>query len=81
MSSTKIRDVLKLRDMKTFGTISRGTIDGWIDRTGDRPRWSDNALKLAEKGNEQGGHGGQIGVLVCHMQTVFAMSNAPLFLV
>lgn len=64
MSASKIKNLLALRDPKTFGHISHNTIDGWIDRSGPRPRWSDSALRMAENGNRPGGQGGRTGVLV-----------------
>jgi hypothetical protein len=64
MSASRIRDILATKDPKTFGNISRTTIDGWIDRSGLKPRWSESALLMAENGNRPGGQGGRTGVLV-----------------
>lgn len=64
MSSSKIRDILAAKNPKLFGKIARTTIDGWIDRTGDRPRWSDAAMLMAEDGNHVKGGRGNYGVLV-----------------
>lgn len=66
MSARRIRDVLIKTDRDLFGHIARSTIDGWIDRTGSKPRWSDAALQMADKGYVQGhSTGGRRGVLVC----------------
>lgn len=66
MSSHYIIQVLKQKDPVTFEHLSRGTVDGWIDRSGSKPRWSDATLRRAEKGNHQGhANGGRRGVLVC----------------
>lgn len=64
MSASRIRDILAAKDPKTFGHISRTTIDRWIDRSGPKPRWSDAVLRMAENGNRPGGQGGRTGVLV-----------------
>lgn len=64
MSASKIRDHLVRMNPTHFGKIARTTIDGWIDRTGDRPRWSDAALLMAEDGNHVKGGRGRYGVLV-----------------
>lgn len=64
MSATRICDVLKVKNPKTFGNIRVSTVDGWIDHTGPKARWLDAAIGMAEKGNRQGGYGGDIGVLV-----------------
>lgn len=68
MSATRIKQILIVKDPKTFGHISHNTIDGWIDRSGTKPRWSDSALRMAENGNRPGGHGGRTGVLVSQHQ-------------
>lgn len=49
-----------------FGKISHTTINGWIDRRGDKPKWSERALKRVEFGNHQSldNKGGRRGVLV-----------------
>jgi hypothetical protein len=65
MSSSAIRNWLQKKDPAVFGKISRTTISGWIDRSGDRPKWSENALRLAEIGNHQRHpNGGRRGALV-----------------
>jgi hypothetical protein len=65
MSSTKIVQILQKKDPETFAGMSRSTIEGWIDRSGNRPKWSDAALRMAENGNRQGHqNGGRRGALV-----------------
>jgi len=44
MSSSAICNWLQKKDSAVFGKISCTTISGWIDRSGDRPKWSKNAL-------------------------------------
>jgi hypothetical protein len=82
MSASRIRDILVVKDPKTFGNISRTTIDGWIDRSGPKPSWSDAALRMAENGNHPGSEGGRTGVLVsdsslCHIEVLnkYAIRN------
>lgn len=53
MSASAICNCLQKKDPAVFGKISRTTINEWIDRSRDRPRWSENTLRLAEKGNHQ----------------------------
>lgn len=66
MSSHYIVQVLKHKDPVIFEHLSRGTVDGWINRSEDKPRWSDATLRRAENGNHQGHiNGGRRGVLVC----------------
>jgi len=64
MSTSTIKQVLAVKNPKLFGHISHNTIDGWIDRSGPRPKWPDSALHMAENGNRPGGQGGRTGVLV-----------------
>lgn len=64
MSASKIRDILAAKSPKLFGNIARSTINEWIDRTGDRPRWSDAVMLMAEDGNHVKGGRGNYGVLV-----------------
>ena len=70
MSTSAITKVLMKRAPETFSVLNHSTIEGWIDRSGSRPRWSDNALRMAEKGNFQGGQGGARGVLSKHPDVV-----------
>jgi hypothetical protein len=53
MSSSAIRNWPQKKDLEVFGKILRTTINEWINQSGDQPRWSNNALHLAEKGNHQ----------------------------
>ena len=65
MSARKIAGVLQLKNPTDFLNISHNTIDGWIDRQGAKPRWSDAALRMAELGNHQGhSKGGRKSILV-----------------
>ena len=65
MNPTKIVQIAKGRAPETFKGLTVETVRGWIDRSGDRPRWSDAALHRARKGNDVGHNkGGRQGVLV-----------------
>ena len=65
MSASAIVQALKRMDPDTFADISRTTIEGWIDRKGPTPRWSDAVLKKVEQGNDPGhSKGGRRGILV-----------------
>jgi hypothetical protein len=67
MSSSAIVSALRRMDPDTFAGISCTTIETWIDRTGDKPRWRDAVLQKVEQGNDPGHNkGGRRGVLVCH---------------
>ncbi len=70
MSATAIKKVLTRTNPTTYDRLSRSTIRGWIDRTGDRARWSDAALRMAEKGHLQGGQGGFRGYLAGYPHVV-----------
>ncbi len=68
MSATKIAKELKKMDEATFATIHHNTIDSWIDRSGEKPRWKDSILQKMEMltGNSPGHNkGGRRGILVC----------------
>ena len=65
MSASAIVQALKCMDPDTFADISHMTIEGWIDRKGPTPRWSDAFLKKVEQGNDPGhSKGGRRGILV-----------------
>src|SRR5438045_37166 len=65
MSPSTIVQIAKNRAPVTFAGLTIETVRGWIDRTGDRPRWSDAVLRRAEQGNVVGhSKGGQRGILV-----------------
>jgi hypothetical protein len=49
MSASAMADALKKRDPITFAGINRTTIDGWIDRSGDRPRWKEKNPATSEE--------------------------------
>lgn len=71
MSASAIRNWLQKKDPTVFEKISQTTINGWIDRSGPQPKWSDNTLWLAEKGNQQGHpNGGHRGALVSESATI-----------
>ena len=65
MSSGEIVRELQKRNPDTFGRLNQSTVRGWIDRSGDRPRWSDAVLARIPKGNDPGHQkGGRRGILV-----------------
>jgi hypothetical protein len=65
MSASEIVCILKRKDHKTFDGLNRTTVDGWIDRSGNRPTWKKTTLLQAEKGDENGHNkGGRRGILV-----------------
>ncbi len=68
MSAKQITKELKKMDPIIFETISPNTIDSWIDRSGEKPRWKDSVLQKMENlsGNSPGHNkGGRQGILVC----------------
>jgi hypothetical protein len=68
MSATEIVHELRKHNPETFGKINRTTVNEWIDRSGDRPRWSDAALEKVGQGNNPGHNkGGRRGILVCNL--------------
>jgi hypothetical protein len=65
MSPTRIVKMCQAREPEIFRGLRRETVKGWIDRSGDRPRWSDAVLRRAEIGNAPGhANGGRRGILV-----------------
>ena len=67
-STTAIVNELKRKDITTFAGLNRTTLDGWIDRSGENPRWSDTALKRVREGNNvTNPNAGRKGVLVCNI--------------
>lgn len=66
MSSTEIVNLLKRQDPMTFGGLARTTVESWIDRSGDKPKWSDRALEMASEGNDHslGSSRGKKGIFV-----------------
>lgn len=71
MSTTAIKKVLMQRSPESFAKLNRSTIEGWIDRSGPKPKWSDSSLQMAEKGHSQGGHAaGARGALAAHPDVV-----------
>lgn len=58
---------LKKRDLKTFDRLSHTTINGWIDRSGSKPKWAETFMACLQHGNEPGhSKGGQRGILVSY---------------
>ena len=53
-STRAIFNKLKKRDPETFQGLGRSTINRWIDRTGDKPKWSERTLERIKRGNEPG---------------------------
>ena len=65
MSASEIANGLKRRNPDTFGKINRNTIEGWIDRSGAKPKWKESVLCRVDDGNNPGhDKGGQQGLLV-----------------
>lgn len=81
MSCTQIVRLLKQRDAITFAGLSRTTVDSWIDRTGDKPKWSARALQMAINGNDPGlgNKGGKRGIFVRLQLTDLVAITHPLF--
>ena len=53
------------RNIQNFKSLSCTTIDAWIDRSGDAPKWSSKTLERIKRGNEVGhANAGRKGVLV-----------------
>jgi len=64
MGASAIRDALKRQNPAVFGAISRQTIDEWMDRKGDQPKWKDNVLQRVGF-NPQYNSLGPKSILVC----------------
>ena len=68
MSSRSIVHYLKRQDSKTFSLLSPSTVEGWVDRTGDKPRWSESVVRRLQQGHQPGhSKGGRRGILVSQM--------------
>ena len=65
MKPTEIVRELKLKDPILFAKLTTQTLGAWIDRSGDRPVWSEKTLERVGKGNKPGGLTTRVGVLVC----------------
>ncbi len=64
-STRAIVSDLKKRDGVVFAKLNRTTVDLWIDRTGEKPKWSDKTLERIQKGNHlENPNAGRKGVLV-----------------
>jgi hypothetical protein len=52
---------------KNFFKLNRSTMEYWINRSGKKPRWSDQTLERIRKGNDVAhANVGRKGVLVSH---------------
>ncbi|KAF4615755.1 hypothetical protein D9613_012424 [Agrocybe pediades] len=81
MSSTEIVRGLKRRDPVIFENISRSTVDGWIDRTGDKPCWRKEVRARIESGKGPGHNkGGPRGILSAYPDVVKAIESRLHFL-
>jgi hypothetical protein len=65
MGSSAIVAAARKIDPVLFAGLRRTTVNSWIDRSRDRPRWKDSILKKIEQGNDPGHkNGGQKSVVV-----------------
>ena len=65
MGASAIVSAAKKLDPVLFAGLRRTTVNSWIDRSRDKPRWKESILKKIEQGNDPGHkNGGQRGVLV-----------------
>ena len=65
MSATWIVKIAKTHNPEIFENLSHETVRDWIDKSGERPRWSDATLRRVEAGNAPGhANGGRRGVFV-----------------
>ena len=59
MGASDIVNGLRKRDPVTF------TVEGWIDRSGEKPHWKESVLRRAQSGDGPGhDKGGSQGILV-----------------
>ncbi|KAF8193422.1 hypothetical protein BJ912DRAFT_241100 [Pholiota molesta] len=64
MKASAIVAAAKKIDPVVFKGLSRTTVEGWIDRSGKVPRWTENVLRRIQQGNNPGHNkGGQRSVL------------------
>ena len=75
-STRAVERELKKRDPVVFKDFSHTTMNEWIDRSQDTPKWSDKTLVRIKRGNEVGhANGGRKGVLVSLFPTpIFHLS-------
>jgi hypothetical protein len=67
-STRAIVHELNKKDQRSFGNLSHTTLNGWIDRSGSKPKWSETFLARLKHGNEPGhSNGGRRGVLVSNI--------------
>jgi len=64
MSPSDIVRDLKKFDPILFAKLAPQTLGGWIDRSGDKPRWSQRTLDRVERGHRPGGASTHVGVLI-----------------
>jgi len=57
-STRAIEHELKKKDPVVFKDFRRQTLDEWIDRSQDKPKWSDKTLARIKRGNDIG-HAGK----------------------
>jgi hypothetical protein len=76
MSALEICNHLQRKD-PVFTNISQKTIHEWIDQSGTKPRWSDNALQMAENENHQlHPNRDQYSVLVSNVKPLCTFTSA-----
>jgi hypothetical protein len=65
MGASDIANGLRKRDPVTFERINRNTIEGWIDRSHEKPQWKESVLRRVQSGDGPGhDKGGSRGILV-----------------
>jgi hypothetical protein len=76
-STRAIERELKKKDSVSFEKFNRKTIDTWIDRSGNKPRWSDKTLVRIKKGNDvENPNAGRKSVLVSQIRVFFGRLKA-----
>jgi hypothetical protein len=65
MKPTEMVKDLKWKDPVLFAKLTTQVLGAWIDRSGDRPVWSETTHKRVAMGNRPGGLTTRVGVLVC----------------
>jgi hypothetical protein len=65
MGASDIANGLRKRDPVTFEKINRNTVEGWIDRSSEKPQWKESVLRRVQSGDGPGhDKGGSRGILV-----------------
>jgi hypothetical protein len=71
MRAQAIVDLLNQRNPVSFASLNRSTVYDWIDRSGPAPRWKEQVLERAARGNDPGhSRGGRRGALAHHPDVV-----------